>query len=210
MENRSAAPTRRSKGDERRQRVLEAALAAITDRGIPDTRMADIAARAGMSPGHVLYYFRSKAHILTDLLRWNEDRFHEQLQAKLAKTTTARERLMHLVRESIPEGRGDPHWLLWLEVWAMSPHDRELLEDQGLQERRFQDLLGVVIGEGQVSGEFDPSLDATDAAIRLSALIDGLAIHVAIGVPGIDREAMLRIVTSEAASLLGFQPDRLP
>lgn len=210
MENRNATRARRSKGHERRQLVLEAALAAITERGILDTRMADIAARAGMSPGHVLYYFRSKAHILTEVLRWNEDRFHEQLQTKLAKTTTARERLMHLVRESVPNGRGDPHWLLWLEVWAMSPHDRELLEDRELQERRFQDLLAIVIGEGQASGEFDTSLDATDAAIRLSALIDGLAIHVAIGAPGIDREVMLRIATSEAASLLGFEPGSLP
>ena len=210
MENGSAVRARRSKGDARRQRVLEAALAAITERGIPDTRMADIAARAGMSPGHVLYYFRSKAHILTELLRWNEDRFHEGLQAKLAKTTSAREQLMHLIRDSIPDGRGDPHWLLWLEVWAMSPHDRELLEDQELQGRRFQDLLTVVITEGQASGEFDPSLDATDAAVRLSALIDGLAIQVAMGSPGIDREAMLRIATSEVGSLLRQETGRIP
>jgi AcrR family transcriptional regulator len=208
MENGSAVRARRSKGDARRQRVLEAALAAITERGIPDTRMADIAARAGMSPGHVLYYFRSKAHILTELLRWNEDRFHEGLQAKLAKTTSAREQLMHLIRDSIPDGRGDPHWLLWLEVWAMSPHNRELLEDQESQERRFQDLLAVVIGEGQGSGEFDPSIDATDAAVRLSALIDGLAIQVAIGAPGIDRDVMLRIATSEARALLRFETGR--
>jgi AcrR family transcriptional regulator len=210
MDNSSVARAPRSKSDERRQRVLEAALAAITERGIPDTRMTDIAARAGMSPGHVLYYFRSKAHILTELLRWNEDRFHERLQGKLAETPSAQERLMHLVRDSIPERRGDPHWLLWLEVWAMSPHDRELLEDQELQGRRFQDLLTVVITEGQASGEFDPSLDATDAAVRLSALIDGLAIQVAMGSPGIDREAMLRIATSEVGSLLRQETGRIP
>jgi AcrR family transcriptional regulator len=208
MEDSTAVRARRSKGDERRQRVLEAALAAITERGIPDTRMADIALRAGMSPGHVLYYFRSKAHILTELLRWNEDRFHERLHEKLARSTTARERLMHVVRDSIPDGRGDPHWLLWLEVWAVSPHDRELLEDEGSQERRFQDLLAAVIREGQACGEFDPSANAADVAVRLSALIDGLAIHVAIGAPGIDRKAMLRIAISEAAWLLGFEPGR--
>jgi AcrR family transcriptional regulator len=210
MDNSSVARVPRSKSEERRQRVLEAALAAITERGIPDTRMTDIAARAGMSPGHVLYYFRSKGHILAEVLRWNEDRFHERLQAKLAKSTTGRERLLHLIRESVPTGRGDPHWLLWLEVWAMSPHHRELLEDQDLQERRFQDLLAVVVAEGQASGEFDPSLDATDAAVRLSALIDGLAIQVAMGSPGIDREAMLRIATNEVGSLLRQETGRIP
>jgi AcrR family transcriptional regulator len=187
--------------------VLEAALAAITERGIPATRMTDIAARAGMSPGHVLYYFRSKTHILAEVLRWNEDQFHDRLQARLRRTPTARGRVMQLVRASVPDGRADPHWLLWLQVWAMSPHDRELLKDQEVQDRRFHDLLAAVIEEGQESGEFDATVDPAGAAIRLSALIDGLAVHVATGARLIDRAAMLRIATSEAESLLGFDRD---
>ena len=189
--------------------MLEAALEAITERGVPDTRMSDIAVRAGMSPGHVLYYFRSKAHILTELLRWNEDRFHADLRAGLAGTETARERLLHLIRASVPDGPGDPHWLLWLEVWARSPHDPDLFAGRELEERRFQELVASVIRDGQRSGEFDPAIDAFDAAVRLSALIDGLAIHVAIGAPGIDRDAMLGIATAEATSLLGVDVSAL-
>jgi AcrR family transcriptional regulator len=183
--------------------VLEAALAAITERGVPDTRMTDIAARAGMSPGHVLYYFRSKANILTELLQWNEDRFHRELDADLRRARSARQRLLRAIRASVPAGRGDPHWLLWLEVWAMAPHDSGVLENQGLQESRFQQVLAIVIREGQASGEFDPRVDATEAAARLSALIDGLAIQVAIGAPNMDRRTMLRLATDEATSLLG-------
>jgi AcrR family transcriptional regulator len=188
---------------DRRQRVLEAALAAITERGVTDTRMADIAARAGMSPGHVLYYFRSKAHILAELLKWNEDRFHQMLEADLRRARSARGRLLRAIRASVPSGRGDPHWLLWLEVWAMAPHDRALLENQGLQESRFQELLAVLIREGQASGEFDASIDAEEAAARLSAVIDGLAIQVAIGAPQMDGRRMLRLATDEATALLG-------
>jgi AcrR family transcriptional regulator len=186
--------------------VLEAALAAISERGIPDTRMADIAERAGMSPGHILYYFRSKAQILVEVLQWNEDRFHEQLQRELAKAKTPRQRLLRAIRASVPEGAGDPHWLLWLEVWAMAPHDRELLENQELQANRFQGLLAVVIREGQAAGDFDASVDPTAAAVRLSALIDGLAIQVAIGAPKMGPRTMLRLATAEAGSLLGFDP----
>lgn len=186
--------------------MLEAALEAITERGIPDTRMADIAERAGMSAGHVLYYFRSKAHILAELLRWNEDRFHEQLQADLRRTKTARQRVQRLIKASVPERAGDPHWLLWLEVWAMAPHDRELLKDQDAQEGRFRELLTVVIREGQASGEFTLDVEPNEAAVRLSALIDGLAIQVATGADGMDRRHMTRLVTAEAASLLGFVP----
>jgi AcrR family transcriptional regulator len=187
---------------DRRQQVLEAALAAVTERGVPDTRMSDIAARAGMSPGHVLYYFRSKAHILAELLQWNEDRFHRRLQADLRRARSARQRLLRAIRASVPAGRGDPHWLLWLEVWAMAPHDRSLLENQVVQESRFQELLAVVIREGLASGEFDTSVGAEEAAARLSALIDGLAIQVAIGAPEMDGRRMLRLVTDEANLLL--------
>jgi AcrR family transcriptional regulator len=188
---------------DRRHQVLEAALAAISDRGVPETRVTDIAERAGMSPGHVLYYFRSKAHILAELLQWNEDRFHEALEADLRRARSARRRLLRAIQASVPSGRGDPHWLLWLEVWAMAPHDRALLENQELQESRFQALLAVLIREGQAAGEFDASIDAEEAAARLSAVIDGLAIQVAIGAPQMDRRRMLLLVTNEATSLLG-------
>jgi AcrR family transcriptional regulator len=202
------APDKAARTADRRQRVLEAALAAITERGVPETRMSDIAAKAGMSPGHVLYYFGSKANILAELLQWNEDRFHRELRAELDRARSSRQRLVRVIRASVPSGRGDPHWLLWLEVWAMAPHDRGLFENQGLQESRFQDVLAAIIREGQASGEFDGSIGASAAAARLSALIDGLAIQVAIGAPSMDRRRMLRLATAEADLLLGTADPR--
>jgi AcrR family transcriptional regulator len=199
----SSASVRDRRAAERRERVLQAALAAITERGIADTRIADIAARSGMSPGHVMYYFGSKAGILAELLRWNEDRFHERLESDLASATSARARLHTVIRASVPSGSGDPHWLLWLEVWARAPRDRDLLADQGLEETRFQDLLTVVIREGQASGEFSTDVDAARAAIRLSATLDGLAVRVATGAPGVEPASMLEMAIEEAASVLG-------
>jgi AcrR family transcriptional regulator len=197
------APTRAVRTADRRQQVLEAALAAITERGVPDTRISDIATKAGMSPGHVLYYFGSKANILAELLQWNEDRFHRELRAELGRARSSRQRLFRVIRASVPSGRGDPHWLLWLEVWAMAPHNRAVFENQGLQENRFQELLAAIIREGQTSGEFGGSIDASPAAARLSALIDGLAIQVAIGAPRMDRRRMLHLARDEAELLLG-------
>jgi hypothetical protein len=111
---------------------------------------------------------------------------------------------MHLIKASVPERAGDPHWLLWLEVWAMAPHDRGLLQNQDLQEGRFRELIAVAIGDGQAAGEFSGDVDAEEAAVRLSALIDGLAIQVATGADGMDRRKMTRLVTADAASLLGL------
>jgi AcrR family transcriptional regulator len=200
---RSRIPTARNGRADRRERVLEAAFAAITERGIADTRIADISARSGMSAGHVMYYFGSKARILAELLRWNEDRFHQRLQEELSSAGSARARLHRIIQASVPSGPGDPHWLLWLEVWARAPHDRDLVRDQGLEETRFQELLAVVIREGQASGEFSTAIDAKRAAIRLSATLDGLAIRVTIGASDIGPSSMLDLAIEEAASVLG-------
>jgi AcrR family transcriptional regulator len=65
--------SQRGLNPERRARVLEAAAAALLERGFAETRIADIAERAGMSPGHVMYYFESKERLLLEALRFKEE-----------------------------------------------------------------------------------------------------------------------------------------
>ena len=43
--------------DQRREQMLQAALEVIVERGYPDTRITDVAERAGASPALVIYYF---------------------------------------------------------------------------------------------------------------------------------------------------------
>ena len=47
---------------------------AIVDQGLDDVSMRDIARRAGMSPGHILYYFASKDALLLAVLQWSRRR----------------------------------------------------------------------------------------------------------------------------------------
>jgi AcrR family transcriptional regulator len=44
---------------DRHQEILDAAARVITDRGLAETRISDIAEEAGVSPGLILYYFES-------------------------------------------------------------------------------------------------------------------------------------------------------
>ena len=58
-------PNKRSgRGDKARKRVLAAALDVLRERPLHEVQLQEIAARAGMSPGHVLYHFGSKDKIL--------------------------------------------------------------------------------------------------------------------------------------------------
>ena len=52
-------------GKDRHQEILDAAARVITDRGLAETRISDIADEAGVSPGLILYYFESKDRLPT-------------------------------------------------------------------------------------------------------------------------------------------------
>jgi|SRR5579859_1773764 len=52
--------------DQRREQMLRAALAVITERGYPETRIADVAERAGTSPALVIHYFKTRRQLLTE------------------------------------------------------------------------------------------------------------------------------------------------
>ncbi|MGO4696292.1 TetR/AcrR family transcriptional regulator [Paenibacillus sp. 2TAB26] len=63
--------------DERQRQILEAAMHVIARRGLPATKIADIAATAGISVGNVYKYFRSKEDIFQALLESGQKEYRE-------------------------------------------------------------------------------------------------------------------------------------
>jgi AcrR family transcriptional regulator len=172
--------------------VLQAALTVIADKGLDETRMVDIGDAAGMSAGHVMYYFPSKAELLMQALKWSEDQFLSQAQDAVRQLPTARERLWRLVELSVPDTPADPAWILWLETWARAPHDQRVARIGRDIEQRWLSALAAVIREGQAAGEF-ADLNADEFAISFSALIDGLSIRLVGGAGTLTRSRLLEI-----------------
>src|ERR687887_630576 len=72
---------------------LEAAVEVIAEQGLCDTRIQDVAKRAGASPALVIYYFQKKERLLGQALTYAEERFYTSTAEALATLGTARERL---------------------------------------------------------------------------------------------------------------------
>ena len=60
----------------RRVEMLRAAAALICERGFGDTRIADVAKRAGVSSALVIYYFGTRDRLLVDALRHSVESFY--------------------------------------------------------------------------------------------------------------------------------------
>ena len=74
-----------------------APVARLGQRGIDQVRLAEIARRANMSSGQLMYYFTSKEHILLETLAWQEHRDTAPRRAAVARVTGAWSQLERLI-----------------------------------------------------------------------------------------------------------------
>jgi AcrR family transcriptional regulator len=181
---------------------VRAAIDVIAEKGLGGTRVADIAERAGISPGHVLYYFDGKADIFTRALRTVEDDLRREAHAAFEERPSAADRWDWLVRQAAPTGAGDPRVLLWIQAWERAPRDPDVAELVVELDRHWIGLLSEVLDYGVSTGEFALA-DVRDFAVRFSALMDGLMLQVVAGSVAMDRERMLEICTRAGAELRG-------
>jgi len=188
---------------QRREALVRAAIDVIGERGLSGTRVADIGERAGISPGHVLYYFEGKSEIFTLALRTIEDDLRADALAAFEQRASAAERWRWLIERSAPAGPGDPRLMLWLQAWEQAPRDPDVAVVLAELERGWLGLLSEVVEYGRGTGEFRLD-DAADFAVRFAALMDGLTIQVVVGLGTLDRERMLEICVRVSRAELGF------
>src|SRR5215210_6358820 len=149
-----AAP-RTEANEARRRAMLQAAAELIAERGFGETRIADVAKRAGTSSGLVIYYFGTRDRLLVDALRFSEEAYYESAATLLGDEQDFRNRLSMLVSWScVPELPGEVRgsWGLWLDLWATALRHPEVREARVELDSRWRDLLERIVLEGQKSG----------------------------------------------------------
>ncbi len=192
-------------GAPRRHDMLRAAAELIAERGIGDTRIADVAERVGASPALVIYYFKTKGRLLGEALRYSEQRFYDAAEAMLERTTTLRSRLETLVQWTCVPQKADEvpgAWGLWFDLWATAFRVDEVRRDRIELDQRWRDMISRLVREAQASGEVAKDIDADDFAITFAALLDGLSIQVALRDPVVDVNRALDIALRFASQRL--------
>jgi AcrR family transcriptional regulator len=193
--------------DQRREQMLHAALEVISARGYADTRIADVAERAGVSPALVIYYFKTKDQLLTEAIRYYEDAWYEVGQRRMQGLPSAAARLEEFVAMScLADAEPEPatSWQLWLDFWAQAARNDEVGSVRQKSDERWRDIIAGLVQEGQQAGEFRNEVDAGSFAIYLSTLLDGLTIQIALDDPVVDSVAAYELSMRFIADQLGF------
>ncbi|MFF7394389.1 TetR/AcrR family transcriptional regulator [Streptomyces scabiei] len=192
---------------ERRAELLRAAIEQIEERGVAAVRIADVAAVLGVSNALVLYHFSSKERLVAEAFRHAAEDDLAHLRKLLGRRTTALRRLRAAVRWYAPTGQAKG-WRLWIEGWAVSLRDPALREVTRDLDRQWKAALTEVIEAGVAAEEFHCP-DPTASALRLTALLDGLAVQMTAYEGAVSRARAQEWADRALAHELGLDPGSL-
>jgi len=179
----TVAPSRKSSRAEqlvaRRAELLDAAERVALERGLANTRVADVAAATDVSAGLIHYHFSSKDELFAEMLKTAAQRDIDRVRRIVDGSGSAVSRLDRLIKEFIPAERGDQGWVLWIDAWGAALRDPGLRDITTELDDAWTEMLERILRSGAESGEFSCP-DPAASAIRLAALLDGFGVRIAL------------------------------
>lgn len=192
---------------ERREELLRAAIEQIEARGVAAVRIADVAATLGVSNALVLYHFSTKEKLVAAAFTYAAEDDLARLRKLLGRRTTALRRLRSAVRWYAPTGQAKG-WRLWIEGWAVSLREPALRDVTRELDEQWKAAIADVIAEGVAAGEF-ACADPAGTALRLTALLDGLAVQLTSYPGAVPRSRAQEWVDDALARELGLGREAL-
>lgn len=191
--------------EERKNQILEAAIAVFARLGFQQTRMEDIAGQAGLSKGALYLYYKSKDAIIGALLKYffNQELKHLQDFVVTERPEPVTEQIMLLTRKMVEAmewmGRLMP---IAFEFYALAGRDKDVRQFLNEYYLTYRGDLARLIERGIARGEFRP-VDANALAITLTALFEGIALLYFIDPHGLQWD--VQIETSVQTLLAGIR-----
>ncbi|MDK9698049.1 MAG: transcriptional regulator BetI [Siculibacillus sp.] len=166
-------PRRHAAEDVRRRQLIEATIEAIAAVGFQATTLAEIAGRAGVSPGLVAFYFRDKNGLLEATLRHLAVQLSQGLSALQRRAPTSRARIRAVVDATLGPVQFDRRIAsVWLAFWAQVPVVPRFARIQRIYERRLLSNLRAGFRAHPTVARLGGD-EATRLAEATAAMIDG-------------------------------------
>lgn len=159
----------------RKAELISATIETIHAEGSLDVTMAEIAARAGVSPGLAHHYFGGKERLLLASMRHLLRRLARAMRAEWDAAETPRARVSGLVRASFGQEQFAPETVsAWLAFYVSAQREPEAARLLAVYLERLRTHLVVALRP--LAGE-----EAESIAETVGALIDGLYLRHALG-----------------------------
>ena len=192
---------------ERREAIVDAALAVARRKGLAATTVRDVAAEMGTSSGLIHHYFDSMDEVLAAAFERVAREDLEQTEVLLEQIGNPQELIRAFLASYAPVG-DDWAFQLWLDAWAEAARRPVLREVSSRLNLAWAALLERAIRAGVADGTFQCD-DPTAAAWRILSVVDGLALQVVAHGTILDRADMLAWASTAAERELALPPGGL-
>jgi TetR/AcrR family fatty acid metabolism transcriptional regulator len=163
----ASAATRRSAGSGRTgdkyERILDAAIAVIAEKGYWQARVAEIADRAGVADGTIYLYYKNKEQLLMAAIDSAFDTFLERARKELAEIPGPRERLRRLALLHL-DMLGSNRSLAVVFQTELRHSAKFLAQFSRHHLVEYFDMIRGIVREGQKRGEFRAEMSDKIAA----------------------------------------------
>ena len=164
--------------EERKNQILEAAIAVFARLGFHASRMDDIAAQAGLSKGALYLYYKSKDAIIAAILKYFFSLEFKKLRT-LVETESSEPISEQLLRMN-KHLAADFQWFsavapIMFEFYAVAARQKEVRSFLKDYFKDYREALTRLIQHGINRGEFRP-VHADQVAITITALYEGLTL----------------------------------
>jgi AcrR family transcriptional regulator len=187
---------------ERRDAIIDAALAVARRKGLAATTVRDVAAEMGTSSGLIHHYFDSMDEVLAAAFERVAGEDLDQTAVILEEAGDPREVVRAFLASYAPVGE-DWAFQLWLDAWAEAARRPLLRAASSRLNLAWAGLLERAIRAGVADGTFRCP-DPTAAAWRILSITDGLALQVVAHQTIVDRRDMLEWAATAAEHELGL------
>jgi AcrR family transcriptional regulator/phenylpropionate dioxygenase-like ring-hydroxylating dioxygenase large terminal subunit len=165
----------RASSSRQRLRLIDACISALHIYGPSRTTVEKVVAIAGMSPGIVRFYFKSKASMLVASLQYLATEFEQRVLIPVANLRDEPVRALTTLVELYldPEIASPRKVSVWYSFWGEASSREEYLDICGQKDARFAELVRELID--RVIAESDnPTLDADAVALGLIGVLEML------------------------------------
>jgi AcrR family transcriptional regulator len=186
--------------NETKSRILAAAYSVLSQRGIEQTTIKEVARVAGVAPGLVHYYFASKDVLLQEVLQMAGQRYVRLIQQML--TLPPRKLAKELIQEPQTRVVEEPEWYRFrYELLAIGLHNEAIAPSARMMLEKGRECIASMIKRITGTGA-----DSEDISAVLMSCFDGLAIQKIID-PAFDIDRAYKTLQKLFRSVLEEKPE---
>jgi betaine-aldehyde dehydrogenase len=159
----------------RRAQLIEVTIDSLAEVGFVGSTLAQIASRAGVSPGLVAHYFDDKDGLLEATFRTLSRRISERMKVRTSIAYTPRGRIQAVIDANLAAEEFDKRTgIAWLAFWGQVLHVHGLKRVQTAYQRRMLSNLAHALRK------LVPATEARSLAAMIAAMIDGVWLRAAL------------------------------